>query len=130
MDFKLHKQYCRPPITDRDRLKELEVLYKSLRQDAPFGDAVDAPDEVVADVSNLERTFWADVVPKWPVVPYKEWAGLFADAEGSGTSSGIGKELESLPRAPTSLIGGGWVISFCNFGIMNQSGHLLYNCVP
>ena len=105
------------------------MLYKSLRQDAPFGDAVDAPDEVVADISNLERTFWANVVPEWPLFPYKEWAGLFADAKDSGTSSGTGKELESLPKASTSVIGGGWVISFCNFGIMNEEGHLIYNLV-
>ena len=92
-DYKVHKQYCRPPITDRDRLKELEVLYKSLSTPPPFGFAVDAPGSVVADVSNLERTFWAAVAPEWPVVPYKEWPGLFEK------SSEVGKELDALPRS-------------------------------
>lgn len=123
-DYKIHKQYCRPPITDRDRLKELEVLYKSLRTPPPFGVAVYAPDSVVASISNLERTFWTTIVPEWPVVPYKEWPGLF---EGS---SGIGKELEALPR-PSPFAGGGgqWIVSFCNFGIMDANGRLLYNLV-
>jgi len=120
-DFKIHKQYCRPPITDHDWLKEMEVLYKIIRtplHPAPFGTAANAPSSVVADTSNEERTFWTKVAPEWPIVKYKDWAGLF------GTSSGIGKELESLAGN-----GGHWVISFCNFGIMDANGHLIHNLV-
>ena len=123
-DFKIHKQYCRVPITDRDRLKELEVLYNSLGTPPPFGVAVYAPDSVVANISNLERTFWATVAPEWPVVPYKEWPGLFEKR------SKIGKELEALPRlSPFSGDGGQWIVSFCNFGIMDSNGRLLYNLI-